>query len=180
MKEKILVICILMLMGSACQDKTSDLDEVLFECYDSIYSKEGYDIKSIIDDYEHLLVKDGILKDDSGSSYMEVWQKIVSDKDFRIQSSTFQEYDPWQKVNREIGVTVFECEYEMVESLKQKNSKMQKLFSGIGSLESSQNPDQTYQAMMEILSEEDLNSYYFKLKMFRLFDMVNSKWENQP
>ena len=105
-------------------------------------------------------------------------QKIASDKDFRIQAATFQEYDPWHEVPKETGVAVFECEYEMIESFGEKDSKWQKVFGTSESHEKIQSPDQMYQAMVENLSENDLNSYYFKLKMFQVFDGVNSKWRN--
>jgi hypothetical protein len=36
-----------------------------------------------------------------------------------------------------------------------------------------------YQIMEKNFSKKDLNSYYFKLKMFNIFDMANAKWEKQ-
>jgi len=174
-----MAICLLMLLGTSCQEQPSDLDAILLQCYDSKYQEEGYDIRSIIDAYEKVLIKGGILRDGSGKSYLEVMQKIASDKGFRIQAATFQEYDPWHKVPKETGVAVFECEYKMIESLGEKDSRWQKVFGTSESPEKIQSPDQTYQAIVENLLENDLNSYYFKLKMFNLFDLANPKWGNQ-
>lgn len=171
-KAKSIAICLLVLLGTSCQEQPSDLDAILLQCYDLKYQEAGYDIRSIIDTYEKALIKGGSLRDGSGKSYLEAMQKIASDKDFRIQAAKFQEYDPWHKVAKETGVAVFECEYEMIESLKQTDSKWQKVFG------TSESPDQMYQAMVENLSENDLNSYYFKLKMFQVFDGVNSQWRN--
>jgi hypothetical protein len=68
----------------------------------------------------------------------------------------------------------------MIEIAKQKDPKWKRL-SNFGSPEIKENPDLMYQAMAEDLSEDDLNSYYFRLKMFQLFDMVNSKnWKTTP
>lgn len=171
-KAKSIAICLLVLLGTSCQEQPSDLDAILLQCYDLKYQEAGYDIRSIIDTYEKALIKGGSLRDGSGKSYLEAMQKIASDKDFRIQAAKFQEYDPWHKVAKETGVAVFECEYEMIESLKQTDSKWQKVFG------TSESPDQMYQAMVENLSENDLNSYYFKLKMFQVFDGMNSQWRN--
>ena len=180
MKDKILFICFLLLLSISCQEQSSDLDDIMLQCYDTKYQEVGYDIKTTIEDYEKLLVKDGVLKDDSGKSYLEVAQKIASDKDFLITSSAFQGYDPWHKVDKETGMAVFECEYEMIQLLKEKDSKWQKVFDNFESPELKENPELFYQVMEETLSETDLNSYYFRLKMFQLFDMANSKRRNRP
>ncbi len=170
MKKKFLYLCILVLLSNACQKRSSDLDDILLQCYEATYQKEGYDIKSIIDDYERLLIQQGVLEDGSGASYLEVWQKIASDDSFRIEVPPFREYDPWHKVDRQTGVAVKECEYEMIASLQEKDPKWQQVF---GPSEAAENPAQVYEAMVENMSDEDLNSYYFRLKMFDLFDLVN-------
>ena len=179
MKAKSLVLCLLVLLGASCQEHPSDLDDILLQCYDSKYQEEGYDIRSIIDAYEKTLIKGGILRDGSGKSYLEVLQKIASDKDFRIEVPAFQNYDPWHKVAKATGVAVFECEYEMIESLKETDPRWQQVFGTAESPEKIQTPDQMYQAMAETLSEADLNSYYFRLKMFHVFDGANSEWGKQ-
>jgi hypothetical protein len=106
---------------------------------------------------------------------LEVYQKIISNKDFSITSSTFQEYDPWHKIDKEIAVTVFECERELIELAMQEDTKWRDLLSRFESSKLNSNPDILYKVMLENLSENDLNSYYFKLKMFHIFDMVNLK-----
>lgn len=175
MKNKIISICLLILFSVSCNERTFQLDDIILQCYDSKYQKEGYDIKTIIKDYENLLVQEGILKDDSGKSYLEVLQKINSNKDFRLNISSFQKFDPWYKVDKKIGIAVFDCEYEMIELAKEEGSKWYKLSNNFESSEFKNNPKLIYQIIEEALSENDLNSYYFRLKMFQLFDMVNSK-----
>ena len=64
----------------------------------------------------------------------------------------------------------------MIALAKEKDSKWHAVFGDSESAEGVESPDQVYQAMIEAMSEEDLNSYYFRLKMFRLFDMVNANW----
>jgi hypothetical protein len=168
-----------MLLSSSCHERTFDLDDIILHCYDPTFQKEGYDIKLIIKDYEELLVKEGVLEDGSGKSYLEVWQKIISNKDFRITSSTFQEHDPWHKVDKEIAVTVFECESEMIALARETDPRWHKVFPSSDSTEGKEDPKLMYQAMVGALDDNDLNSYYFRLKMFHLFDMVNSKWGNR-
>lgn len=176
MKDKIIYACILLLLSTSCQQRSSDLDDIVMQCYDATYKKEGYDIKSIIDDYERLLIQQGVLEDGSGESYLEVWQKMGSDKDFRIEVPAFRQYDPWHKVDRQTGIAVFECEYEMIEVLQEKDPRWQQVFGTSKSPESMKNPAQMYQAMIETMSEEDFNSYYFRLKMFQALDGVNSEF----
>ncbi|MGB5645800.1 hypothetical protein [Muriicola sp.] len=179
MKDKIVYICLLILLSTSCKEQTFQADDIILHCYDSKYQKEGYDIKTIIDDYEKLLIKEGILRDNSGKSYLEVMQKINSDKDFSIASSTFMDYDPFLKVDNETKLALFECENEMIELAKEKDSRWHKLSVNLESPELKENPDLIYQDMVEALSENELDSYYFRLKMFHLFDMVNSKWGNR-
>jgi len=177
MKKKIISIGLLVLFSVSChQEDTFQLDDIIEQCYDSKYQEEGHDIKTIIEDYEKLLVREGVLKDDSGESYLEVYRKIVSDKDFSINATAFKAYDPFFKVDNETKLALFECEREMTEMAKEKDSKWQDIFANFESVAGVENPDQVFQVMIKAMSEEDLDSYYFRLKMFRLFDMVNSKW----
>jgi len=179
MKIKILCIIPFILLITSCHEQPFQLDDIILECYDSKYQQEDFDIKTIIDDYEKLLVKNGILKDDSGKSYLEVYQKITTDKNFRIASATFREYDPWNKVDKKVVVVLFECEGQMIELAKKQDSKWINLFEKFESTQTKENPSILYHVMTENLSENDLNSYYFKLKMFHLFDMVNEEWNKQ-
>lgn len=177
MKYHILSLCTFILLSTSCQEPNTELDAILLECYDANYQEAGYDIKSIIDAYEGALVREGILKDDSGRSYLEVVQKITSDRAFRIEAPAFQQYDPLLKVATETRMAVFECEQEMTEALKQEDSKWKSLDSILKSPKLQENPHLMYQRCSEVLSEQDLNSYYFKLKMFQLFDAANTQWE---
>ena len=173
MKSKILYIIPLILLSISCNEKSVQLDDIILECYDSKYQNEGFDIKTIIDDYEKILVNDGVLKDNSGQSYLEVYQRIVTNKNFRIKSTAFMEFDPLFKVDNVTKMDVYKCESEMTETAQQQDSKWQKVFGKTQSQELKEKPELMYQAMVEFLSNDDLNSYYFKLKMFNLFDMVN-------
>lgn len=177
MKNKIIYISLLVLFSSSCKKQTFQLDDIILACYDSKYQEEGYDIKAIIEDYEKYLVKEGVLNDDSGKSYLEVLQKIASNKNFQIEARAFQ--DPFFKVNNETKLAIFDCEKEMIASAKEKDSKWHKLLSDFESPEIEENPERIYQVMAEALSENDFNSYYLRLKMLHLFDGVNSKWGNR-
>ena len=177
MKTTFLLISILLL--TSCGEQATDLDVIISECYDAKYQEQGFDIRSIIDEYEKLLVAEDVLIDGTGKSYLEVLEKIASDQDYKITSPAFQEFDPWNKVDRGIAVGVFECDRNMIQVEKEKDSKWNKLIAKLESPEIKENPELIYRAYTETLSEEDLNSYYFKLKMFHLFDMANAKWENK-
>ena len=178
MKIKLLVTGLLTLSIMSCNDKPFQIDEVLLQCYETTYKDKGYNIKTIIKDYESVLVKEGVLNDDSGKSYLQVIQNIYSDSDFRISAPNFQDIDPFFKLDNKIKMDVIECEREMIELANQTDSKWAKLSGNFQSQETNKNPKQMYEDMVASLSENDLNSYYFKLKMFRLFDMVNPKLEN--
>ena len=175
MKVRILLLCSLMLLGNACQEPASELDQIILQCYASKYEAEGYDIKTIIDDYEKILIKEGVLKDGSGESYLAVLQKIYTDKDYRIQAPTFMEKDPYIKVVQTTGLAVMECEKAMLESLEESDPKWHRMLDS-ESPEIKQNPELIVEFMAEDLSEKDLNSYYFRLKMFYVFDGANAKW----
>jgi hypothetical protein len=168
-----------MLLSTSCIEQPFQLDDIILQCYESKYKNEGYDIKSIIDDYETVLIQDNILKDGTGESYLELWTRIATNKDFPIASSTFREFDPGQKVARETAISIFECESEMLASAKNKNTKWHKIINNFNSPGTAETPDHVYQAMIETMSEEDFNSYYFRLKMFHLFDMANSTMGNR-
>lgn len=174
MKNKFIYLSFLALFSTSCQEQSFQLDDIILECHDPKYREEGYDIRTIIDDYEKLLVKEGVLQDDSGESYWKVYKKIASGNDFRIESATFREYDPFFKVDNETKLALFECEREMIGFARQRDSKWRGILGNFEPASGDENPERIYQAMRGAMSEEDVNSYYFRLKMFQLFDMVNS------
>ncbi|WP_445383025.1 hypothetical protein [Robiginitalea sp. IMCC43444] len=177
MNVRILLICALMLLGNACQEPASELDRIILECYASRYEAEGYDIKTIIDDYEKVLIEKGVLQDGSSESYLAVLQKVYTDKGYRIQAPAFMENDPYIKIVQSSGLAVMECEKEMLASLQESDPKWRRMLNP-DSPELKQNPERVVEFMAEDLSEKDLNSYYFRLKMFQVFDGANAKWRN--
>lgn len=179
MKYKVSIVCLLVLLSFSCKKQTLKLDDIILQCYDPNYKEQGMDIKSIIDEYEQLLVKEGVLRDASGKSYLEVLKKMYSDKDFRITSEPFMDYDLTWPGNMQTSWAVFECELKIIDLLKEKDSKWHRVFPDSDNHERSEDPDLMLQTMTETMSEEDLHSYYFRLKMFQTFDGVNIALRNR-
>ncbi|WP_188370559.1 hypothetical protein [Muriicola marianensis] len=179
MKKTLLPLCFLALVITSCQKGSSDLDKILLSCQDATYQAEGYDITSIIDSYEKELIEEGVLEDGSGESYLDALQKISTEPDFRISTPSFTEYDPFFKIDNATKMTVFQCEALKIETLKEKDPKWQRFFSNSKATENNKSPEQLVKAMRETLSDTDLNSYYFKLKMFQVFDGVNTHLRNR-
>lgn len=179
MKYKVSFACLLLLFSLSCKKQTLNLDDIIVQCYAPIYQEQGYDIKSIIDEYEQVLVIEGVLRDNSGKSYLEVLQKVYSDKDFRITSKPFIDHDPTFKVDMQTNWARIECELKIIDLLKEKDSKWHRVFPDSDTSDRAEDPYLTFQTMTETMSEEDLNSYYFRLKMFQVFDGVNTVLRNR-
>jgi hypothetical protein len=179
MKYKVSFLCLLVLLSISCKKQTLKLDDIILQCFDPNYQEQGIDIKSIIDKYEQVLVKEGVLRDASGKSYLEVLQKMYSDKEFRITSEPFMDYDPTWPGNLQTDWAVRECERKMIDLLKEKDSKWHQVFPDSDISERAEDPDLMLQTITETMSEEDLNSYYFRLKMFQIFDGVNTDLRNR-
>ncbi|MDG1572483.1 hypothetical protein OZ410_09160 [Robiginitalea sp. M366] len=177
MKTKIFAFGLFMLLAASCQQPASELDTALLNCYNTAYQEAGFDLKAVIDDYEKTLVQAGVLKDDSGQSYLAVARKIAEDNSYRIAVAPFQQTDPWHKVDKNAGVAVLDCEYKQIAALQEKDARWQKVFGDPQRMGSAKDPGQMVQEMADALSEQDLDSYYFRLKMFQLFDMANAEWE---
>lgn len=77
MKYTITFLCLLVLLSISCKKQTLTLDDILLQCYDPNFQEQGYDIKSIIDEYQQVLVKEGVLRDYSGKSYFGCLAKNV-------------------------------------------------------------------------------------------------------
>ncbi|WP_373018543.1 hypothetical protein [Muriicola sp.] len=182
MKKTLLPLCFLALVIISCQQQSSELDKIITQCYDTTYQEKGYDIRAIIDSYEKELIKEGVLEDSSGESYLEVLEKIFKDKNFRITTTAFIDKDPFLKVDNETKLAIFQCQNKMITSLKEQDPKWQTVFADAPSPEIG-TPDQEYQKiyneMTETLSEADLNSYYFKLIMFKHFDGMNTHFRDR-
>ncbi len=183
MKNKIFYLCLIALFVNSCQQPSSDLDKIITQCYENTYEEQGYDIRSIIDAYEEVLIEEGVLEDGSGNSYLDVWQRMYSDKDFRITSPSFADFDPFYKVHNETKMAIFQCHNKMIASLKEQDPKWQTVFTDVPTPEIGEAPEQDYQKlykdMTENMSEADLNSYYFKLIMFMHFDGKNTQFRAQ-
>lgn len=179
MKYKVSFLCLLVLLSISCKKQTLKLDDIILQCYDPNYQEQGIDIKSIIDEYEEVLVKEGVLRDASSNSYLEILQKMYSDKDFRITSRPFMDFDPTWPGNLQYHRAVFECELKMIDMLKKKDTKWHRVFPDADISARAQDPDLMFQSITETMSEEDLNSYYFRLKMFQIFDGVNTDLRNR-
>ena len=106
---------------------------------------------------------------------MDVFKKLVTTTDVQINAPSFQSSSPWKKLDKTVIVAMFECEREMLELAKEKDPKWQYLITLFESPEANENPEVLYQTMKKKLSEKDLNSYYFKYKMFTLLDLANKQ-----
>jgi hypothetical protein len=142
-----------MLFSISCKKQTLKLDDIIVQCYDPNYQEQGYDIKSIIDEYQQMLVKEGALRDASGKSYLEVLQKMSSDKDFRITSEPFMDYDPSFKVDMQTRWAVIECELKIINLLKEKDTKWHRVFPDSDNHERAEDPYLMLQTMTEIMTE---------------------------
>lgn len=179
MKYKVSFLCLLVLLSISCKQQTLKLDDIILQCYDPNYQEQGIDIKSIIDEYEQVLIKEGVLRDSSGKSYLEVLQRMYSDKDFRITSAPFMDYDPTWAADGQTSWAVMECERKLIELLKEKDSKWHRVFPDSVISEKAEDPDRMLQTITETMSEEDLNSYYFRFRMLQSFDGVNTVLRNR-
>lgn len=179
MKTKFPYLILIGVLLTSCQKEVSDLDALLLPCFATQYQAQGHDIKTLVDAYETTLIEEGVLPDASGSSYLEVWNKIAEDDGFQIDAPAFRESDPMQDAGMEAIVSVIECEREKLGDLTEKDPKWKAIFGSPESQET-MTQQQVYQAMEEHMTEADLNSYYFRLKMFVVFDMANPAMTSQP
>ncbi|MCE2611711.1 hypothetical protein LVD13_01925 [Flavobacteriaceae bacterium D16] len=174
--NRIISILILMFSLAVSHGQNLETEKKIFHCIDSILTNEGYDIRSIINNHEKLLIKEKLLKDASAKSYMFLLDSIVENKELTLKSHLlFYDSSPFPKIPRNSKEAIIECDDNIMFTSQGKASKWQYIGTRFESEEGIEDSAWFCQVLLEELSASDYKSDFYKLRIFIVMDFVNEE-----
>jgi biopolymer transport protein ExbD len=179
MKKLILTSLIFGTLSISCYGQEERIETKLMNCFYENYEDQGIEFKNAISDFEKLLISEKILNDSTGKSYVAVFEKIVSDNDFRfIPTKSFLD------MIIDIGLPNKEplkvCQSEILKSSKNEINKVTELQTVLDSIKISGNfsPSTIANGILSVLNEKDFELDYYKMSVFSLFDTISYSTED--
>lgn len=175
MKKNFLLHLIILLLFASCSSQNKRIETELMECYYQTYSDNGAELKRLISNYQSLLVKEKVIADSSAKSYLNFYQKIAEEKEFEhIPSKSF--LTELQSIEKPNGMINRECQSRVLtDSSSYNTNKIFILEDAISSVQEAGDlsPSLVAKQILTVLSEEDFELEYYRLRTLFLFDMLN-------
>ena len=153
MKTNILLNIIIGFLFTSCVAQNDRIENIIMDCSYQAFADNGKAFRTLITDYENLLINEKILADNSGKSYRQVLQKI--DKPDREKAQ--------------------ECQKIIVKDSTSYNmSKLKVLEQAITNAENSNDiqPSLIAKDILKVLSEDDFELDFYKVRTFFLFNLI--------
>lgn len=150
--------------------------EVKFmECAYQVYPDNGTALRQLMTSYENLLIEEGILADGSGQSYWDIFVSMSEDNEFgKLPNQSFiDKMMQLKSADMDKGDACIRT--LMVDADNYDLSKMQGLEEAIINSEYTVNmePGKMAKEVLTILSVEDFELDYYKMRTFLLFEVMN-------
>jgi biopolymer transport protein ExbD len=175
MKKNFLLHLIILLLFASCSSQNKRIETELMECYYQTYSDNGAELKRLISNYQSLLVKEKVIADSSAKSYLNFYQKIAEEKEFEhVPSKSF--LTELQNIEKPNGMINRECQSRVLaDSSSYDTNKIFILEDAISSVQEAGDlsPSLVAKQILTVLTEEDFELEYYRLRTLFLFDMLN-------
>jgi len=174
MKTNILLNIIIGFLFTSCAAQNDRIENIIMDCSYQAFADNGKAFRTIIADYENLLINEKILADNSGKSYRQVLQKIADGNEFdKVPSKFFT--DELQKIDKPDREKAQECQKIIVKDSTTYNmSKLKGLEQAITNAENSYDiqPSLIAKDILKVLSEDDFELDFYKVRTFFLFNLI--------
>lgn len=175
MKTNFLLYIIIALLFAPCIAQNNRIENLLMDCSYQAFADNGKEFKTLISDFESLLIKEKILADKSGNSYRQVLQKIADGKEFNKVPSTLFSVE-LQKIEKPDLEKVQECKKNIVkDSSLYDMSKLKVLEQAIDNAQNSGDlqPSLIAKGILKVLTKDDFELDFYKLRTFLLFSLID-------
>jgi len=176
MKTNILLNIIIGFLFTSCVAQNERIENIIMDCSYQSFSDNGKEFRTLISDYENLLINEKILADNSGKSYRQVLQKIADGKKFDKVPSKFFSVE-LQKIEKPDSEKAQECQKIIVKDSASYNmSKLKGLEQAIANAQNSNDiqPSLVAKDILKVLTEEDFEIDFYKLRTFLLFSIIDT------
>ncbi|MFI2742750.1 ExbD/TolR family protein [Zhouia sp. PK063] len=174
--KKFLALFIILTLTTFCGGQKERIETQLMNCFYSSCPNNGKQFKNLIIDYEKLLVTEGIMDNAKGKDYVLIYKRLADQHDFeRSPSKSF--LTEWQKLPKPNIKAVQLYQLKLINTEEYKNSKAARFDIFMDSIRTSGNAKASTIAsgILSILSEEDFELDYYKLKTLFVLDLIAPK-----
>lgn len=176
MKTNILLNIIIGFLFTSCVAQNERIENIIMECFYQSFADTGKEFRTLISDYENLLVNEKILTDNSGESYRQVLQKIANGNAFDKVPSKFFSAE-LQKLEKPDLEKAQECQKIIInDSASYNMSKLKGLEQAITNAQNSNDiePSIIAKDILKVLTKEDFEIDFYKLRIFFLFSIIDT------
>lgn len=163
------ILAFLILMFNSCSSQDYSVETKLFDCLSEKSKVIGIDLKNELTDFEEHLLRSGVLKDNSGQSYYNLFEiiKETGEINFAFQYSLIDSF----KSNSEsvefidLKADCLNLEEKTEHTKKYKRSKLNKLKVGMDSIRNVENinTSDVAKVILRVLDPKDFEHNYYKM-----------------
>ena len=174
--KKTLFVIIVVACNTFCSGQKYTLENRILDCHYKLFKNKSTDIRQTIKSQEELFIRENILTDSSGNSYIALLNKIINDKDFQIESSiSIWEKDPIGDFERSELEEIMKCETKVLSNAEEGLYKWGIIVKKMDSLNPKvPKPEYIAKFLLSVLTKNDFENDFYKLKFFYVIEMVHT------
>jgi|TARA_B110000037_G_C16981111_1_gene449051 hypothetical protein len=173
MKE-ILSIIIIFFAVFVSNSQEREIEKIYSDCYFNAMPENGKEVKKYYKIYENLLISKDFLKDNSGKSYYELFEKVMTEK-FVDTKTNYSLIDSINTLNYSNLVHANEKCTEKIKSLKKyKNSNTFLLEKRMDSIKEEFDLKNASEVFLKIFDYRDFEIEFYKLRVLLVLEMNKS------
>lgn len=157
-----LLFLTLLLLSVALNGQNTRPENAIMNCIYNSYSDKGIALKQLIVDFQNQLIKEKILPDASGSSYVHILEQMANDT--FLQSELFDEFtENWGKIESPFEIENNNCRKPILkDSLLPFEVKIRAIYEK----DIPESSSDIAQILSQVLTNEDLELDFYKIKLF--------------
>lgn len=172
--RQIQILLLLIIFLNSCSGQDYFIETMHFDCLVKTSEELGVDLKQELSDFEEHLIKNGVLSNNSGESYYQIYETIAKtgDINFKFQYSLLDSIkthvDNFEL--NDINTDCVELSEKLQKSEKFKNSKLTQLQMAMDSIQAIKDISVSVLAsvILRILSPEDFEHDYYRMSALLL------------
>ena len=173
MKEtlSIIIIFFTFFVGNS---QEREIEKIYSDCYFKAMPENGKEIKKIHKTYEKLLISKGILANNSGKSYYDLFKKVMAEK-FVDNKTNFSLIDSINKLNySDLIHSNIKCTEKIKTLKKYKDSNTFLLEKRMDSIKEDFDSEKVSEIFIKTFDQKDFKIEYYKLRTLLVLEMNKS------
>ena len=173
--KKITILTFLILISISCKSQDRIVEKIFNDCYFNSMPNQGKELKLFHKEYESLLISNGILTDNSGESYYNLFKKIMNSEIVDTKTN----FSLIDSINKLSYTDLIHSNQKCTDKIKSldiyKNSNTHRFEKTMDSLKDSYNDQiKMINGVISSLNEKDFELDYYKIRALLVMERMNS------